>query len=740
MKAVLLIFLTICSIFSYSQELKGVVFDEKNEPLPGAVIRWQETTNATSSDDNGEFEISRSAEENTLIISFVGFKADTVKVEKATKSLKVQLRSSLLNEVVVEVEQFSSYIDYANVRQTEIVSERELRKAACCNLSESFETNASVDVSISDAVTGTRQIQMLGLAGKYTQITRELIPNVRGLTSNYGLTYIPGTWIQSIQITKGIGSVANGYESISGQINTEFQKPYDKTPKEDKVFFNLYGNGSGRTETNLNYGMKVSDKFSNTTLLHASTRPFAIDNNGDGFMDNPTGRQLNLLHRWKYFNGSHMAQMGINALIDSKQGGQLSFDPEKDKLTTNRYGIGIDSKRFELWGKTGYVFDGDPERSVGFQTSLSHYDNTSYFGLTTYDASQLTYYANGIYQTELFGSDHQLKSGVSFLFDRYDEAINDTTFHREEVVPGVFSEYTYMPSEKFSIVAGVRADYHNIIGLMINPRLHGKYHPTENSTVRITAGRGQRIANIFAENTSMFATSRAIRITPSNATTGMYGLDAETAWNYGLSFSKEFKVNYHRGAITADVYRTDFENQVIADWYQNQYEVHFYNLDGASFSNSAQLELTYSPFKRADLKTAYRYYDVKTKYEDGLFNVPFISTHRGFLNMSYETRNGWTFDATGVLTGPKSVPGKVDGELTGVPTESPWYFTANAQVGKLWEKQKFEVYVGSENITNFRQSNPIVGADEPFGSRFDASLIWGPIFGRNVYAGLKWKF
>ena len=688
-----------------------------------------------------------------LIISYIGYKSDTLDV-KNTNLVRVILAQSdtkELKEIEVNERINSSFVNALEPLNTKTMSEKELFKAACCNLSESFETNPSVDVSFADAVSGAKQIQMLGLSGIYTQLTNENLPGTRGLAANFGLGFIPGPWVEAIQVTKGVGSVANGYESMAGQINVELKKP-DITPKiGERIYANAYVNDFGRYEANLNYTQKISPKWATTTLLHTNTQQGKIDQNGDGFIDIPLGTQFNGISRWKYDSNGWMMQLGIKALKDSRIGGQTNFNEITDKGTTNRYGLGLNTERIEGFAKIGYVFPQKKYKSVGFLSSVLDHTNDNYYGLTTYKAKQQTIYTNFIYQSIIGNTNHKYRVGASYLLDRYNENIKtqlffplDVNFKRTESAVGAFVEYTWTPMPKFTAIAGLRGDYHNLFGFFLTPRVHVKYDITENTQIRLSAGRGQRTADILAENTSVFASSRQLGINNiagygANSTRG----GAEIAWNYGLSFSQDFKLDYRKGNITVDFYRTDFQNQVVVDYDKNPQQINFYNLSGRSYSNSAQAELNYELFKRFDIRVAYRFYDVNTTYSDVLLQRPLIAKDRAFINLAYETKSKWKIDYTFNWNGSKRIPNTATNPANyRKNTTSPDYFIMNSQVSKSFgnpKKHWWDVYIGVENILDFRQQDLIIASEAPFNPYFDTSLIWGPVIGRMFYGGFRYK-
>jgi outer membrane receptor for ferrienterochelin and colicin/copper chaperone CopZ len=720
--------------------LKGVVLESNKKgifkPLPGASVIWLGTKNGTTTDSTGIFNIREDATSRSLVVSYSGYEPDTLTVPDF-KELKIILAANnQLGDVIVTAKQRSTYLSATNPIRTQVMTGKELFKAACCNLSESFETNPSVDVSYNDAVTGSKQIQLLGLSGNYTQLTVENLPGPRGLATPLGLNSIAGPWVESIQLTKGIGSVANGYESIAGQINVELKKPENS----EKLYANVYVNDFGKTDLNLNLSGKIGTKWSTALLLHDDfLTARQLDFNKDGFRDLPTGNQFSLINRWKYDDGKGLlTQFGVKFLNDRRTGGEVGYDPVFDKNTTRKYGLGINTDRFEAFAKTGYVFPEKKYKSIGLQLAFVDHRQDSYFGLTTYDAKQQSVYGNLIYQSIIGNTAHKFRTGASFQQDQYDENFKSLNFKRTETVPGVFFEYTYTANEKFTLVGGVRADHNNLFGFVASPRLHLRYEPIKGTTIRASAGRGQRTANIFAENTSVFVSSRQVNIidaVPGKA----YGLDPEVAWNKGISLDQKFKLFHRDGLISIDYFRNDFTSQVIVDM-ENPREINFYNLQGKSFSNSLQAELNFELVKKLDLRLAYRHFDVKSTYGNKLLQRPLTSADRAFANLAYST-NGWKFDYTINYNGKKRIPGTLSNpvEFQRDPS-SPAFILMNGQVSKtVGKKRPIDFYLGAENLTNYFQKNVIVAAGQPFSPYFDASLVWGPVTGRMFYAGARFK-
>jgi len=623
---------------------------------------------------------------------------------------------------------------------TTLVSSKELLKAACCNLAESFETNPSIDVNFSDALTGTKQIKMLGLTSPYLMITEENIPSVRGASQAYGLSFTPGTWVESIQITKGAGSVVNGFESISGQINTELIKPASDIP----FFLNAYGSTDSRFELNTHFNKKVSDKWATSLFVHGNARVAKNDMNDDGFLDNPLGRQLNIANRWQYSNPETGWVTFLNAryMRDEKQTGELDFNPDRDKLTTNYWGSEIVTDRFDFSSKVGYVFKDMPYQSIGFQNAFSNHNQESYFGLNQYNIKQQSYYSNLIFNSIINNTMHKFSTGLNFTYDKYSEFVNLADVSRIDNSVGAFFEYTYDDTDKFSYILGGRFDYQNRLGAFFTPRLHVRYNPWEKSVFRFSAGRGKRAANIYAENQQLFASSRVFSVLDSNGK--IYGLDPEIAWNYGISFTQNFILFGKSADVTLDFYRTDFQNQAVVDVMQSPQAVLFYNLRGASYANSLQIDFNYEIVKHFNLRTAYKYYDISTDYLSGSFQRPLQAKHRLFGNLEYETHikekgQQWKFDFTLNWLGKQQLPFTASNAPEDrLPEYSPSFSVMNAQITRTFSST-FEMYIGGENIGNYRQDKAILGANDPFGTSFDTSIVYAPVFGQMYYAGLRFK-
>lgn len=736
--SIIFFFLT-ASLWSQST-VGGVVYTQEHGvdiPLAGASVYWQSTAVGGVTDEQGAFQINRHSDTNVLVIQYLGFQTATLVVTKTTDTIIQYLspkEGESLNEVEVVQRKKTLQKSYLEAQNVMTVSSAELLKAACCNLSESFETNPSIDINFSDALTGTKQIKMLGLSSPYVLIAEENIPSVRGAAQVYGMTFTPGTWVESIQITKGAGSVINGFESIAGQINTELKKPFSDSP----FFLNLFTSGNGRQEGNLHLNRTVSSRWSTGAYLHANRRGRRTDNNADGFLDMPLANQFNVMNRWQYTHPEKgiVGFFNWRYLADDKQTGALDFSPATDRFTTNHWGSEIKTRRMDAALKTGYVFPLITYQSMGLQMAYSQHEQEAYFGLRQYDITHRSFFSSFLFNSILGNTLNKFKSGLSFYWDHFDETVDAQIYQRTDRSVGAFFEYTYDGGTAVQLVAGLRLDHHNRLGTFLTPRLHLRYTPWERSVLRFSVGQGRKAANIFAENQPLFATNRSVLIAQQGG--NIYGLDPEIAWNYGGSIRQGFSLFNQQGDVTFDLYITDFVNQVVVDWERARY-IEFYNLEGASQAQSLQLSVDYVPLRNTALRLAYKNYRVETTYRSGKKQMPLQPRHRFFANVEYNNVNGagrgWRADMTLHQVGAQRLP---DNPRDGAGFRSAPYGLLQAQWTRVFSP-KIEVYVGGENLTNVQQTNPLIGVDQPFGRNFDASLVVAPIFGRVIYAGLRFN-
>lgn len=724
MKQIILIFMTLSVSGSTLAQLKGAVIgageNNKKEPIYGAKVKLLRSGIKAVTGEDGTFELVLPKElPDTLVVTAMGYTPDTLVVNKNDRyiSLSIILYSDqLLPEVVVEYRRDGHSISRLKTLHVEELTSAELRKAACCNLSESFETNASVDVNITDAVSGAKKIQMMGLDGVYTQIQMENIPYLRGLESSFGLNSISGTWIESIQITKGTGNVVNGYESMAGLINIELKKPAEM----ERFYANAYGNMFGRAEVNFNAGHILNDRWSTGWLAHASGVFAEMDNNDDGFRDLPMGQAAAFLNRWSYQGKKMESQFGINSYIDQKYGGQVGAPGGEEDL---RYGVNIDSRHIDAFAKTGF-FMKKPYNSIGVVYNFKYQTVDAEFGERTFSGEEKRGYVNAIFDGIIGTTDHKIKLGMSGVYTDISQQLQDSlNSDRVEIVPGAFAEYTYT-GMRLTAVAGARADHHNLFGFQVSPRLHAKYTLTEYTDLRFTGGKGWRVPNYMIDNISLLATSSPWILLDE--------LRPEVSWNMGGSIVQEYRLFGQKATISVDYYHTLFENQLIVDRDLNA--IRFMNQQGMSYSNSFQTEASIKPLKNLELRFAYKFLDVKAEYAGEMRQQVMIPRHRGFFNLGFISRNKrWEYDLTVSVFGPSRLPG------IGPADEVEYaeiYPMANTQLTHVYKKWDF--YLGIENLTNYRQDDPIIDAANPFGSNFDATQIWGPVMGINVYAGVRY--
>ena len=755
-----------------AQALSGTVSTSKTgapkEMLTGVSIRWIGTFMGTTTDAAGKFRLSRKGiSTQKMVVSFIGYRTDTLDVQGINHiDISMDEASSQLNGVEIMDHSGSSYISQVDPRKMQVITSKELRRAACCNLAESFETNSSVDVNYADAITGAKQIQMLGLSGVYSQIITENVPLVRGLGSSFGMGYIPGSWMEAIQLSKGASSVVNGFESTTGQINVELKKP----ATSEKFFLNLYGNQRGRMEINADGALKLNDKLSTMVMGHYSHFNNPTDANKDLFRDLPTQNTFNFINRWDYMvPEKFVSRFGIKYIDEKRIGGFLDFNPDTYKQDTNgiqngtkTYGLQVRTKRLESFWKNGFMFKDKPDKSIALILSAIYHNQEGFFGLNNYTGIQKSFYANLLYQNIIGNPNHKFTTGASYMYDNYDEqysrrdftylyqitggdidnnpdslftiySMHDTTYNmdRKEIVPGAFFEYTYIHKDKFTLIAGLRVDHHNKFGTFFTPRMHIRYKITPTTTLRASAGKGYRTANVFAENYSIMASQRVIHFVDD--------LQQENAWNMGINLTQNFKLFSRDAQIDLEAYHTGFNNQVIVDLDSLPADVYFYNLTGKSYSNILQLQVSFQPVAKLSILAAFRLNDVKVTENYVLREKAMVSAYKGLFTASYSTKfDKWKFDLTIQFNGKARIPDtkKMPAKLQR-DSYSPAYTQLLAQITRKFKY--FEVYVGGENLTNFTQKDPITEYWRPYHTHFDTSMVWGPIVGATVYAGFRYS-
>lgn len=775
------IILFVCIAASaYAQDITGTVTDTENNPMPGASVYWADTNVGTAASIDGKFRLHRVKGYDTLVASFLGYENDTLHVDDTMSQVQLKLRQGVaLETVVVEGNLGGNYIRHDGILKGETISFAGLCKMACCNLAESFENSASVTVGYSDAISGARQIKMLGLAGTYTQILDENRAIMRGLSAPYGLSYTPGMWLNSIQVSKGISSVTAGHEAITGQINLEHRKPTD----DERLFLNLYFDSELKPEVNLSSAIPVTkDKRLSTVILaHGSMDTKSYDHNGDGFRDLPLSRQFDIANRWLYQADNGMqVRWGVKYINDYRLGGQMDYrkkmknemlhwidESQPDHYNHNRpYGSEVKNEEVNAYFKLGMpvgksVFDKDEQDEMrsnfAVVVDFDHFNEDAYFGaFNDYSGRQNMLNANAMY-VHYFTYRSSLISGISASSRWVDEnlmqnlgimqnwggsiILNNKVLDSKRLEPeiGAYMEYTYSIKDKLSVVAGLRYDYNFYFRKnMITPRAHVKWNITPTTVFRASAGLGYRPTDVITDNIGILATGHQIYGVPD------YYRDLnrmETALTAGGSLTQTIStINHNDMTISFDYFRTQLFHSVIVDQEYIYGATFIYDTNKKSFTNSYQVDLTWTPIERFDIFATFRYTDSKytVRREGGGYELverPLVNRFKTLLNLQYATRmRKWTFDVTAQLNGRSRIP-QTEPDIPSA--YSPVYPMFYAQVSR--RIKHWDIYIGCENIGNYTQKHPILNADNPYSWYFNSSLIWGPLMGRKFYIGVRFN-
>lgn len=735
----------------------GVVLDDHGQPLAGANVYWANTTEGTTTDSLGNFELEPVPTTQLLVVSFIGFHNDTIHIRGHKAQTIVLVSDLVLDEVTIQATKMSIIKSRTATMDVETIDASKICNAACCNLAGSFETSASVDVNYADAATGAEQIRLLGLEGTYVQLNLENSPGVRGLNQIFGLNFLPGSWLQSIQVSKGTSSVINGYESTAGQINVELLKAQTANPIDISAALGE----TFKPEVNITGGWDVNEHAATAVLAHYEDRAYEDDGNKDGFLDKPKIRNANLLNRWNWEKDGYTGQVLVHGVYDKRWGG--TSKKHNSAAPDDVYGIDLRTYRVGGFLKNGYMIDEEKAQSIGVVLAASYHDlNNQYGNNRLWKANQTNVNLNAIFQTSFEDDstdpmqcqEHQLSTGVSVNYDRYREELMGVFapmntlngLQRDEVTPGVFAEYTYTYQDKISMQAGARVDWSSLYGVFATPRFNFRYSPFEWWVMRASVGLGYRSPNIITDHVGYLPSNREWNISSN--------IRQEKAVNTGGTMSFYIPIATRELRISAEYYYTKFLDAMLTDVDKDLHAITVYNLhdiEGAqSFSHSAQVEASMVILPGWELTAAFRYTDVRQTSFCAAQNAYLLREKalqhkfKGLITTSYTTpKQGWQFNVTAQFNGPTRMP---DGFV--IPEGSKQYKVKNDNIYATWFPQlsaqitkKFHhasVYVGTTNMTNFSQDQPVVAANHPYSNDFDASMVWGPLGGWDFYVGFTW--
>jgi len=743
MKKVLALLVMLAAISSLhsqvtSNEVKGVVYGltgEIKEPLEGAVLKWIGTRKGTVTEKDGKFSIeSDKISDRRLIVIFVGYKTDTVEVGDKNY-VEVAIRNNTSTKtIVVEDKMNSSFIEN-NLNKTEVITSAELKKDACCDLSGCFGKNASVDVTVTDILTNTKELKVLGLEGSYTQILVDNMPIMTGLVTKYGVTSIPGTLISRINISKGSNSVIQGYESISGIMNVML-KDYSTS---EKILMNGYLNSALEPQFNLNASTKLK-KWNTLFAFQTVQDSKKVDENSDGFLDVPLTRRYMFYNKWKYGSPEDSSNtnvlIGLKYLDERRIGGQKNFNYNTDIGSASVYGQTVNLHNGDAYARFSQMTGKESQFKV--YVNGGFFNQTSYYGATLYDAKQKSFNINALYEFPVMGHNY-LRFGSSYKYENIKEDINFLSaatktyagnYEKNESVPGIYTEGTFEIEDlNLSFIGGVRVDFHNEHGTIPTERILAKYQISQNTILRASFGTGFRTVNAFSEYPSFLGSGKDIR--------GVRNIKPEKTINYGIDLLQYFVLGGFSGNINFDFYKTIFSNKVIAECDAMPYMYMFTNFSDAG-SNVFQVESSVNFLQNLDLKFAYKYIDLYYFKNGVRLEQPFNSKHRFLTGITYTyPGNSWVLNMYIQWFGKQSIPSTAKYPVQyQVPTESDAYAMMNIQFTKNFKFLEF--YTGIENLLNYTQSNPIISADNPFSKNFETGYIWGPTRGRDFYVGIRY--
>lgn len=706
--------------------LKGQVLGEANQPLVGVAVYWPYHQDGVTTNEEGFFELPFYPNAY-LVVSYIGYQQDSIYITQ-NNFISHQLQPDLaFSDVEVESKRVGIYTNDGIVKEN-VITQDELKKAACCDLSGCFETEATVQPQVTNMITQSKELRMLGLAGVYNQVLFEGLPGfVNGLSYTYGLSTYPGPLIQNIFVAQGANSVIQGHEGMSGQINLEV-----RMPDTNELFLNTYVNSFGEQQYNVQYAA-TKGNWKSMTAVHWARPGGRFDHEGDGFMNVPLISRQVFFHQsaFDYDQGEVLA--GLRFSRENRVGGQIDYEPDEHKGGREVYGQYIDYLQPEMWLKWTHQLG--ESWQLNYHWGGQYHQQDANFGLRKYEAEQWGQYHRLGFTLDKKRS--QLRLGGSFRHFQINESVDNILFHlpvppsenplkiqRTDQILGAYAEYEYdLVAEKLSVMGGYRIDHHQDFGAFGVPRLLVKWNSWKNADFRFSAGRSWRIPNVLSENVFLLAGNRNLYFQET--------ILPEEAWTWGVNYTQDFEVMGQAWSLGADFYQVLFSRQFFPDMDRRQNAAFINNGGGAAQSNSLHLHWSAAWSDRIATRLSYTYLDVYTTIDGEKRTLPFNHEHKLLGVVSYQPlHENWQLDVNVHWYGEQRLPDLKDERAFSEP-----FTLLNAQFS--YDFKWLEVYTGVENILDFRQNFPIRSWEQPFGPLFDPSYTWGPTRGREFYLGLR---
>lgn len=730
MKNLLFIILGI-PFLGITQNVTGYILDENNAPLEGASIHsLEEPSIGVMTNQKGYFELLVGSKTTQMIFDYIGYQSDTLSLKSY---FFLNLKPTSQKSVVITELTAGAFQSKASVGQVEIISAKEFSKAACCDLAGCFGTQGSVRVETNNVLTNTKSLSLLGLRSTYNQVLIDGMPLFNGLSNIYGINTIPSAVIKKIFISKGTASGIQGYEGIAGQINV-ITNDYDSV---NKVYVNTYVNSFLESQFNVlsNYSL---GKFTKGIFgLHTTQMHNNMDRDDDGFLDMPKTERYSFSNKLIFdYNAKkqHQSTFYISGIKENKLGGMSSYRSIKDTIKSNTYGVAVDYSELKSYFKHAYLIS----EKILLKTQLSgfYHKQESWFGLLNYKALQTNIYGN-IEMDYKYNKDNKFTVALSHRFSNIEEKIrfnnsdtirkyNGQYLNNWNVTGLLLENNNVFLEDKLVLLTSLRIDYYNRV--RYTPRFLLRYIPNEQHTLRYSIGTGWRIPTVFSDYQSVLGGNRNVVFSENP--------DVEQAINTGISYGYEWDIGVNHFSLNGDYYHTYFKNQYVGDYLSSSSQVLFYNQKNASFTDVAQLDFNAILNKRIEFKLNYNYTNAIITINGTKENQVFIPKHRLLGSLSYHLEH-WQFDFQGHWNGRQHLPNTSSNPLKYQRGNySPGYFNANTQV--TYKVKVLELYLGCENITNFRQIRPIVAWQEPFSTYFDTYSTWASNKGIEFYFGLRW--